>query len=160
MALGVGPEAAAAEFDAMLARVKSRAPDAAIEGVLVEPMAPAGAQMLLGITRDPLFGPMLLVGAGGIYAEVLDDVALSPLLDDEAAALRLLQGLKTWPLLDGARGQARADVPALVTLMLALCRFVSDNAARIEEIDLNPVVAHEMGQGVSVLDALVLRRAG
>ncbi|MEE3100499.1 MAG: acetate--CoA ligase family protein, partial [Pseudomonadota bacterium] len=157
---GGGAPAAADEYAALLARVKAHAPDARIEGVLVEPMAPGGTQMLLGVTRDPLFGPMLLVGAGGIYAEVLDDVALSPLVDDEDAALRLLKGLKTWPLLDGARGQARADVPALVKLMLALCRFVSDNAARIEEIDLNPVVAHEAGQGVSVLDALVLRRAG
>ncbi|MEC9431688.1 MAG: acetate--CoA ligase family protein [Pseudomonadota bacterium] len=160
VSLGVAADAAADEYAALLARVKAHAPDARIEGVLVEPMAPGGTQMLLGVTRDPLFGPMLLVGAGGIYAEVLDDVALSPLVDDEDAALRLLKGLKTWPLLDGARGQARADVPALVKLMLALCRFVSDNAARIEEIDLNPVVAHEAGQGVSVLDALVLRRAG
>ncbi|MGD9863980.1 MAG: acetate--CoA ligase family protein [Pseudodonghicola sp.] len=159
VALNVTGGVARAEYDAMLARVHAAAPGARIDGVLVEPMAPAdGFEMILGISRDPLFGPMLLVGAGGIFAEVLDDAALSPLLSDRGAALHLLRGLKCAPVLAGARGQPPRDTEALVDLMLALCRFAAENGDRVDEIDLNPVLVHPAGSGVSVLDALIVGR--
>ncbi|MGM0586202.1 MAG: acetate--CoA ligase family protein [Pseudomonadota bacterium] len=160
VALNVTPERAAAEYDLMLARVAEAAPRARLDGVLIEPMAPPGGfEMILGVTRDALFGPMLLVGAGGVFAEILDDVAMAPLLGDRAAVLRLIAGLKCAPVLRGARGQPPKDIEALADTVLALCRFAAAHADTVEEIDLNPVLVHDAGAGVSVLDALIARRA-
>jgi acyl-CoA synthetase (NDP forming) len=160
VALGVPPEAAEDAFADMLERVRMRAPDARIDGVLVEPMAASGGfEMILGITADPVFGPMLLVGAGGIFAEIVDDTVLSPLLDDRGAALRLLDRLKCAPILRGARGQPPRDREALADMMTALCRFAAENAGIVAEVDLNPVLVHERGGGATALDALIVRRS-
>jgi hypothetical protein len=102
---------------------------------------------------------MLLVGAGGIFAEILDDTVLSPLLVYRAAALRLIDSLKCAPVLRGARGQAPKDREALAQLILALSRFAAENAETVAEIDLNPVLVHDLGRGATALDALVVRRS-
>ncbi len=159
VALNIAPGEAADAYAAMIERVRLNVPEARLDGVLIEPMAASGHEILLGITRDALFGPMLLIGSGGIYAEILEDTALSPLLDDRASVERLISSLRSAPILDGARGRPRLDKPALVDLVLALCRVAAENADLIEEIDLNPVIVHETGKGVSVLDALLVQRA-
>ena len=159
VALNVTAGTAAAAFAEVLERVASRAPGARIDGVLVEPMAPAGGfEMILGTVTDPVFGPMLLVGAGGIFAEILDDTAISPLVADNAAALRLIDSLRCAPMLRGARGLPPRDRDALATMMLGLCRFAAENAEAVVEIDLNPVLVHERGMGVTAVDALIVRR--
>jgi acetate---CoA ligase (ADP-forming) len=144
-------------YATLTARATAADPAAEIEGVMVAPMAPAGVEMLLGVHRDATFGPMLSAGLGGIFVEVMRDVAMLPLPIDRRLALGMLQGLAGWPLLDGVRGAAPADVGALVDLMLRLSRFALDHAGTIAEIDLNPVRVHAEGQGLSILDALIVR---
>lgn len=151
-------DAARAAFDDLVARGRAYDADADIRGVLVEPMADAGREMILGVHRDDAFGPMLMVGFGGIYVEVLKDVISIPAPTNEAEARDAILRLKAAPLLHGVRGEPPADVDALVDLMVKLSRFANDFADDIAEIDLNPVLVHPQGQGVSVLDALIVKR--
>ncbi len=150
-----GADAAGAAYDRLIAAADRFDAKAAIEGVLVEAMATPGREMIVGITRDAAFGPMLLVGLGGVYAEVMDDVALAPLTDCKAAALRQIRRLKGARLLDGVRGEGPGDVEALAELMVALSLFVAQHGADIAEIDLNPVLVHARGAGVTIVDALI-----
>ena len=159
VALGIAGEAAVREaYARVLANAKAAHPDAAVEGVLVQRMAPPGVEIILGITRDPVFGPMLMVGLGGIHVEVLRDVAFSPVPIGPDEALALLGELKGAALLDGVRGAPPADRAALAELIAALSRFAADHADQIDEIDLNPVILHPQGQGLTIVDALIVKR--
>jgi acetate---CoA ligase (ADP-forming) len=159
VALGIEGDAAVREaYRKVLANAKAARPDAAIEGVLVQQMAPPGIEIILGITRDPVFGPMLMVGLGGIHVEVLRDVAFSPVPIGPGEALALLGELKGAALLEGVRGALPADREALAELIAALSHFAADHADRIDEIDLNPVIVHPQGGGVTVVDALIVKR--
>jgi acetate---CoA ligase (ADP-forming) len=156
--LGLSGDAALREgYRTVLARARAAHPDARIDGVLVQAMAKPGQEMILGITRDAVFGPMLMVGLGGIHVEVLKDVAFAPVPLTVDEALALLGELKGAALLDGVRGGKPADKAALAGLMAALSRFAADHADQIAEIDLNPVIVHEAGEGLSVVDALIVK---
>jgi acyl-CoA synthetase (NDP forming) len=157
--LGLSGDTAVREgYRTVLANAKATHPDAKIDGVLVQAMAKRGQEMILGVTRDPTFGPMLMVGLGGIHVEVLKDVAFAPVPLDTEDALALIGELKGAALLDGVRGAKPADKQALAELMVALSRFAADHADQIAEIDLNPVIVHEAGQGLSVVDALIVKQ--
>ncbi len=159
VALGVEGGAAVREaYRAVLANAGAAHPGAAIEGVLVQRMAPPGVEIILGITRDPVFGPMLMVGLGGIHVEVLRDVAFSPVPIGPDDALALLGELKGAALLDGVRGAPPADRAAISELIAALSLFAADHADMIDEIDLNPVIVHPQGQGLTIVDALIVKR--
>ena len=109
MVVGLASESQLAEaHDAMVARVAALAPQARITGVLVAPMLQGGTELILGARRDPVFGPVVMVGLGGIFAEVFHDVALQTAPVSEAQALAMLRSLRSFPLLDGARGRPRA----------------------------------------------------
>lgn len=149
------PDGAGEAFDKLMAAAKAAAPDAAIDGVLIEPMARRGREMILGVNRDDVFGPMILVGVGGIYAELLDDTVLSPPVASREAAIDLLRRLKSFKLLEGQRGEAAADIEALAGVIVRLSRFAADNAAHVREVDINPILVHEQGAGVSIVDALI-----
>jgi acyl-CoA synthetase (NDP forming) len=151
-------EAVRAAFGAIMDRARTAHPGAAVDGMLVQRMAPPGLEVILGVSRDAAFGPMLMVGLGGIHVEVLRDVAFAPVPLMEVDARTLLAGLQGAKLLEGVRGAPPADVPELVALMVALGRFAADHADDIEEIDLNPVLVHPAGEGLSVVDALIIRR--
>ncbi|HZK88563.1 MAG TPA: acetate--CoA ligase family protein [Stellaceae bacterium] len=156
--LGLSGDASVREgYRDVLARSRAAAPNAKIDGVLVQAMAQRGQEMILGITRDAVFGPMLMVGLGGIHVEVLKDVAFAPVPLDSEDALALIGELKGAALLDGVRGARPADKAALAELMVALSRFAADHADRIAEIDLNPVIVHEAGEGLSIVDALIVK---
>ena len=133
-------------------------PGASVRGVLVQAMAGEGREVILGITRHDSFGPMLMVGIGGILVEALNDVAFAPVPIDEAGALALLDQLKTASLLGSVRGKPPADRAALARLMATLSRFAADHADVVQEIDLNPVIVHPEGQGLTIVDALIVRR--
>ncbi|HWD59208.1 MAG TPA: acetate--CoA ligase family protein [Stellaceae bacterium] len=157
--LGLSGDAAVRDgYRQVLARAAAAQPGARIDGVLVQAMARRGQEMILGVTRDATFGPMLMVGLGGIHVEVLKDVAFAPVPLDAEDALALLGELKGAALLDGVRGAKPADKNALVELMVALSRFAADHADRIAEIDLNPVIVHAAGEGLSVVDALIVKQ--
>jgi acyl-CoA synthetase (NDP forming) len=160
LALGVGGEAAVrAAYERILASARSHVPSARVEGVLVQPMAAAGREIILGVQRDDKLGPMLMVGLGGIAVEVLGDVALAPCPLDSEGARALLAELRGGALLEAHRGKPAADVPALVAAMVALSRFASDHRDTVASIDLNPVIVHDARQGVSVADALIVTLA-
>ena len=151
------PEAVGDAYDRLMAQATAHAPDAAIKGVLVQPMAPAGVEVILGVNRDAQFGPMLMIGLGGIHVEVLKDVVFAPVPLDPQAARHLIGRLRAAPVLDGVRGAPPADIDALADAAVRLSRFAADHAERIAEIDLNPVLVHPRGRGVSIVDALIVK---
>ncbi len=153
--------ALAAAFDELLAAAARHAPEAEVDGVLVERMAPPGVEMIVAVVRDPDFGPVVSVGAGGVMTELVRDVAyrLAPL--DAAEAAAALRSLRSAPLLTGFRGAPPADVAALAELVALISRIAVAGRADIAELELNPVIVHPEGQGCTVADALmVLAPAG
>jgi succinyl-CoA synthetase beta subunit len=156
--LGLSGDAVREGYCTVLARAKAAYPNAKIDGVLVQAMAKRGREMILGVTRDPDFGPMLMVGLGGIHVEVLKDVAFAPVPLGAEDALDLIGQLKGAALLDAVRGEPAADRDALTRLMVALSRFAADHADAIAEIDLNPVIVHAAGEGLTIVDALIVKR--
>jgi acetate---CoA ligase (ADP-forming) len=159
IALGItGDTAVRDAYERVLASARGACPEAAIDGVLVQAMARPGREIILGVTRDSNFGPMLMVGLGGIHVELLRDVAFTPVPIGREEALSLLDGLREAALLDGVRGAPPADRGALAELMATLSRFAADHADLIEEIDLNPVIVHAQGEGLTVVDALIVKR--
>jgi acyl-CoA synthetase (NDP forming)/GNAT superfamily N-acetyltransferase len=123
---------------------------ALMTGALVQPMAPAGIEMIVGVTSDPSFGPLVMCGLGGVWSDLLDDRAyrLTPLTELDAA--EMVQGLKGYRLLQGYRGGPPADISALEKLILRIGRL-ADDVAKLDELDLNPVILHE--NGYSIVDA-------
>jgi acyl-CoA synthetase (NDP forming) len=132
------------------------APTARLDGVLVAPMLSGGVEMIAGISRDPVFGAVVMVGMGGIHAEILKDVAVqtAPVTEDEA--LQMIRSLRMFPLLDGARGQPKADLAAIARTVARLSEFACRHADGVAEIDLNPILVKPAGEGVVVLDALMI----
>ena len=143
-----------AAFDAIVASAKAYAPEAVIDGVSVQEMVSGGTELIVGVQNDPLFGPAVMVGLGGIYAEVFKDVSfrLAPLT--RSVAESMLHDLKCFPLLDGARGRPKADVDAVVDVLLKLSALSIDLKQELAELDINPLVVLEQGRGVRALDAL------
>lgn len=152
------PEEVLAAYERIVTAGRAYKPDARVEGVLVQAMAGKGREVILGINRDPTFGPMLMLGLGGIHVEILKDVVFAPVPLTEGDALELIGRLKGARLLDAHRGQPPADKAALAKLIVALSRFAADHADRIAEIDLNPVIVHDEGQGATIADALIVTR--
>jgi acetate---CoA ligase (ADP-forming) len=154
----IGADDVRAAYDRVLAAAKGYAPAAKIDGVLVQPMAPPGREVILGVNRDPTWGLLLMVGLGGVLVEALDDVVLAPVPLEEAGARALIDRLKAAAVFGRYREMPPADTDALVDLMVRLSRFSADHAAEIDSIDLNPVIVHGEGEGVSVVDALIVKR--
>jgi acetate---CoA ligase (ADP-forming) len=145
-------------YRAVLTRARAAHPGATIDGVLVQAMARRGRDIILGVVSDPDFGPMLMVGLGGIHVEVLKDVAFAPVPLGTEETLALLDQLKGAALFDGVRGEPAADRAALARLMVALSRFAADHAEQVAEIDLNPVIVHPAGEGLTIVDALIVKK--
>jgi acyl-CoA synthetase (NDP forming) len=125
-------------------------------GILVQEMAPAGVEVIVGVKRDPQFGPIVALGLGGILVELLDDVVLAPAPITRARALELVQELRGARIFAGLRGKDAADVGALAELLHSISLFAAAHGDMVEEIDLNPVIVHR--QGLSIVDALISLR--
>jgi acyl-CoA synthetase (NDP forming) len=143
---------------AMLASARAYKPDARIDGFEVHEMVSGGVEAIVGARDDALYGPMLLVGSGGVLVELLDDVSLDMLPVDEDAIAARVEKLKLAKLLSGYRGRPAADAKALVTAAVGLGRFFLDHRAKISDIEINPLVAREAGRGVVALDIRVIWR--
>jgi acyl-CoA synthetase (NDP forming) len=159
LALDIVSGDAGVAYERVLSAAKKYAPHAHIDGVLVQPMAAAGREVILGINRDATWGPLLMVGLGGVLVEALGDIALAPVPLDRAAARAMLARLKGAAVLGPYRGAPAADTEALVELMVRLSHFAADHADDIAEIDLNPVIVHCKGQGVTIADALIVKQS-
>lgn len=142
----------------LLSRASQHRPDAAIEGVLVAPMAKKGVETIIGVSRDPVFGPAVMFGLGGVHVEVLKDVTFRLAPFDRAEAIRMIDEIRGRALLSGVRGAPPSDVSALADVLVSLAGFAAAHADDIETIDLNPVLVLPVGQGVVSLDALVVPR--
>ena len=138
---------AALEIEAAVSRAGHE-----LEGLVVQPMAPTGPELIVGVVNDSNFGPVLACGAGGTTAEVIKDVAvrITPVTDLDAH--ELLRSLKTFTLLDGYRGTPRCDIPAIEDVLLRVSAMVEEHP-EIVELDLNPLIA--MPEGAVIVDARV-----
>jgi acyl-CoA synthetase (NDP forming) len=142
-------------WDAMHERIAKAAPGVTLDGCLVEKMSSRGLELMIGAKRDPAWGSVLLLGLGGIWVEALGDVRLLPVDADEAQVVEALHKLRTAKLLTGFRGAPPVDVAAVAKAVLALGRLMM-TIPEIVEIDVNPLMVHAAGQGVTALDALIV----
>jgi len=147
------PEAVTAAFAEIVEAVKKRQPDARIEGVAVQKMARPGIEVIIGMSKDPQFGPVLMFGLGGILVEVLKDVAFRIVPLEPRDARQMVREIKGFPVLQGFRGQEPADLEALEKLILKVSAFVEAHP-EIEELDLNPVFAY--ADGAIAVDARIV----
>ncbi len=140
-------------YDEILASIGSAYPTAQVDGISVQAMAQPGVEVIMGVSIDPQFGPVLMFGLGGILVEVLKDVAfrIAPLTQRDAA--QMIREIKGYPILEGHRGQKPVDVSALENSLLKLSRFVEERPM-IRELDLNPVIAYS--DGLTVVDARIV----
>ena len=147
-------------FARILANAKTHAPDAKIEGVLLQKMASPGVEMVAGMTRDPEFGPVMMLGFGGVYVEVLKDSVLRPAPLTHADAFEMIDRLKGAAILKGARGQKPADLTALAQVLVGLSDLALDAGEALAEVDLNPVIVYPEGEGALVVDHLFVAGRG
>lgn len=146
------PEVAGA-FEAIMASCLEKFPDAVIEGVTVQNMAPPGLEVIVGVATDPQFGPVLMFGLGGVWVEVLKDVSfkIAPLTKTDAA--KAVREIRAARLLEGFRGSAAVDTAALEDILLRVSEFVTKTPA-VKEMDLNPIFAY--ADGAIAVDARVI----
>lgn len=150
-------EEAAGAYKEIMASCRAYNPKARLEGVLVSEMAPMGTEIIIGVTNDGQFGPLLLVGLGGIFVEVFKDAVLYPCPVNRVEARAMLEKLKAFKLLDGYRGKPPADVDALIDVMVKVSTYAVENKNTLKELDLNPVFVYGKGEGVKVVDALAVK---
>ncbi len=143
-------------YDEIMACCTAKHPEAKIEGVAVQGMAKAGTEVIIGMTKDPSFGPVLMFGLGGIFVEVLKDVAFRIVPLEKHDASEMIREIKGKKLLEGYRGQDPADTAFLEDMLLKLSALV-DKTQDIAEIDMNPVFAYR--QGAVVVDARIILSA-
>jgi acetyltransferase len=141
-------------FELMMLRIPRQVPGARIDGVYIEKMAPRGREVILGMTRDPQFGPMLMFGLGGIFVEVMKDVSfhLAPLTAEEA--VQMLTATRSYALLRGVRGQAGVDVTAIASGLQRISQLATD-FPQIAELDINPLIVGEAGTPPIAADARI-----
>ena len=152
-----GPEEAVQAYNEIMESVSSKRPDAKINGILTVPMLKSGVEMIIGVNNDPQFGPMVMVGMGGVFVELFKDVALYPAPISKAEALDMLRSLKSFKLLNGYRGGAKCDIDALCDTIVSIADFASANRDTLKELDINPLFVYPEGEGVGVADALVVK---
>lgn len=143
-------------FNDIITNVSMKHPDATINGVVVEEMVVGGVEVIAGAKVDPMFGPVVMVGSGGVLVELLEDVSLrlAPITHYEAE--QMINETKLAKLLEGYRGKAEADKDALIDALVRLSTFVSENKEYIHEVEINPLLVLPKGQGYRAVDGLIV----
>jgi acyl-CoA synthetase (NDP forming) len=154
--LGVQAGEAAAAFEALMASARAYAPDARLDGVLVSPMVTGGVECILGAKTDPVFGPVVMFGLGGVFTEILKDVSFRRAPFGPGTAREMIDELKGAALLKGARGRPPADLDALAGAISRLSLFAATHGRAIESVEMNPLLARP--EGPVALDALIVRK--
>jgi len=150
------PQSVAVAYDQIIRSARRYKPDARIEGVLVQKMAPRGHELVIGMVNDPTFGPIMMVGMGGTMVELMDDVVHRPAPVDAAEAAKMLGSLKSARLLTGFRGAAPIDITPAAELIANVSRAALAYRDRVAEMELNPVILHQDGSGLTIADALIM----
>ena len=140
-------------YSAIMSSVKGVYPEAKIQGVSVQSMARPGVEVIVGMSRDPQFGPVLMFGLGGVLVELLKEVSFRIVPVSKADAAEMIREIKGFPMLDGFRGSEPADLGALENLIVGVSEFIERNP-QVKELDLNPVFAYK--DGVVAVDARVI----
>ncbi len=143
-------------YEAMMVSVRGKmGQEVEIWGVLIQKMLPPGKEIILGVTRDPRFGPLLMFGLGGIYTEALRDVAfrLAPIRKNVAS--EMVTSIRSYRLLQGVRGEAPSDTAAIAECLMRLSQFVTENP-EVKELDINPLIVYARGNGAMVADARII----
>lgn len=148
-------EGAAIAWDSIVEQVSHNLPEAVIHGMQVEKMITGGTEVILGIKRDPSFGPLIMFGLGGVYVEVFKDVSFRVAPFDEAIADAMIHQVKSFRILDGYRGNPRRDLKAIRDCLLRLSQLAVE-CPQIKELDINPLIVLEEGKGCFVADARIL----
>jgi len=141
-------------FDEIMASARKYRKDADLSGVLIQKMAPPGEEVILGMKRDPNFGPLLMFGLGGIYVELFKDVVFRIAPFGRNVARRMIKDIKGYPMLKGFRGRPLADIEAIERMLVGL-GLLAENHPEIEELDINPLLVHEKGKGATVADVII-----
>lgn len=136
--------------------VTKHKPNAKINGILMQRMLPQGVEVIIGANNDPQFGPMVLVGLGGVFVEVFKDVSLYPAPLNKNEAYEMVESLKSYKMLKGYRGSEPCDIQALAETIVQVSDFMEKNKDRVSELDINPLFVYPEGEGVGVADALVI----
>lgn len=144
-------------YTSIIRNVMLRAPGARVHGVLVQEMLPKGLEVIVGATRDPYFGPVVMVGIGGVFVEVLKDVSFRAAPLTPVDAEEMLRDLKGYRLFEGFRGEGPRDKAAVADVILRVSELITE-LDEVAEVDLNPVVVFEEGQGAKVADARFVLR--
>lgn len=143
-------------YHAILDNCKKFKSDAKINGVLMQKMLPSGMEVIIGVNNDPVFGPMVLFGLGGIFVELFKDVSLYPAPFGKQEAYKMINSLKSSKMFYGYRGQKELDVEALADTLVSVSNFAVANKDRLVEADINPLFVYEKGKGVAAADGLVI----
>ncbi len=151
-----GDEAVRAGFSQIMENAQAFDPEALLSGVLVQEMVSGGRELILGMTQDREFGPVIAIGLGGIFVEVLKDIALGvpPLCEHDGEAM--LQRLRGKAILEGTRGDAAADIPAVLDILSRFSQLCIDLKDDVAEIDINPLLVFDEGDGATVVDCLII----
>ncbi|MCF8024021.1 MAG: acetate--CoA ligase family protein [Desulfobacteraceae bacterium] len=144
-------------FESIVNNCRTYNPKAVLKGVLVQKMAPSGHEVIMGVNRYPHFGPLIVFGFGGIFVEIFQDVEfrLAPIGRNEARSM--VRGIKSYKILDGFRGQEKADIEKLEKLLVGLSDMALQHP-QIQEMDINPLLVHPQGQGATVADCRIILR--
>jgi len=139
----------------IIEKVRSRKSKARIRGILVEEMASGGKEVIIGMNRDPQFGPILMFGLGGIYVEAMEDVTFRLAPIRELTAMAMITRTKAYKILEGFRGEPASDIEAIAECLKRLSQFVTD-FEEIKELDINPMVVYKKGKGCVIVDARII----
>ncbi len=145
--------AVSAAYNEILVNVQKAEPDASITGIAVQQMAPAGTEVIVGMTTDPQFGPVVMFGLGGIMVEILKDVSFRVVPVEERDATQMIDEIQGKAILDGVRGQPPADKAAIIDAILKVSEFVTRNPD-VRELDLNPMLVYR--EGAIAVDARII----
>jgi acyl-CoA synthetase (NDP forming) len=149
-------QAVRSAHDAILASVKRHKPNAVIEGMLVQKMAPKGHELVIGMVNDPTFGPIMMAGFGGITVELFGDVVHRPAPFGVVDAMAMIRSLKSAKLLEGFRGAKPIDITPAAELIATLSQIAAANRDSVQEMEFNPVILHADGSGLTIADALIV----
>lgn len=158
--LNLEPGAVGAAAEAMAAAIAKTQPGARIDGYLVQEMAASGIELIVGVNNDPQFGPIVMVGAGGVLVELIEDVALAPAPVSVETAKAMLGRLKVAKLLAGIRGKGPADIEAAADVIVRVSWLAHDLRASLRELDINPLIVRGAGQGAVAVDGRALIGTG